>query len=232
MKRCAVWWDWKGRRKTWQIKIWQILFSPITITTFDYCAYVYIPTERPSRTLYLWAADLRRGGPEKEDDWWLCDKKGKGRKKETNHINIYFKARKDDVKNVFFSPQISSSLFTAQRCGVRVCVYVVLCGRWWWVPGVLLRLGKDKEEKLFIVPFCSSSFFLMPPRFISWIFFPIYVVPLLLIFPSRTLSLRSHALALFEKRRVSASRHRAVWRYTYHIPCSDSILELLLLFSF
>lgn len=91
---------------------------------YDFRLLCYcIPTEDPSRTLYLWAADLSRGGPEKEDDWWLCDKKGK-EKKETNHINIYFKARKDDVKNVFFSPQISSSLFTQLNGAVSVCVCV------------------------------------------------------------------------------------------------------------
>lgn len=91
---------------------------------YDFRLLCYcIPTEDPSRTLYLWAADLSRGGPEKEDDWWLCDKKGK-EKKETNHINIYFKARKDDVKNVFFFPLKSLLLFSQLNGAVSVCVCV------------------------------------------------------------------------------------------------------------
>ncbi len=131
-----------------------------------------------------------------------------------------------------FFPLKSLLLFSQLNGAVSVCVCMLCCvaaddG----CQGCSPDLEKIKKKSSSSSPFALLHFF-NAPRFISWIFFPIYVVPLLLIFPSRTRSLRSHALALFEKRRVSASRHRAVWRYTYHIPCSDSILELLLLFSF
>ena len=222
MKRCAVWWDWKGRRRTWQIKIWQILFFPITITTFDYCAHVY--TE--AHVLYLWAADLSRGGPE-EEDWWLRDKKE--RKKRI--IFIYFKARKDDVKNVFFLQRLNSRLFfsfhsSTVRC--RVCTLLLAYWLyWWWVQGVLSSdTEKIKKSSSFVV--VPLLFLILMPPDLSLGFSSIFFfVPRSFDFPSRPQNLLSHALALFGKKK--SLQHLASLEIYQH---SYSIWELLLLFSF